>query len=92
MYGFNTPPPPFMPWYPPPAQGNTNPADQIAGWITSLEALKKHFKEEKKDDLKPKKGDQPSILAVALFMLLVSPVSGPVMYYFFRLSIGMLHQ
>jgi hypothetical protein len=89
MYYQNTMPPPWMWPSGPTSQPQLDPAQQIAGWITSLEALKKHFKEEKKPDDK-KKPEQPSLFGVALLMILISPVTGPLMYRFFQLSLKML--
>lgn len=84
------------PWWMFPPQGATSnipsdPAAQITGWIRSLEELKKAFKEEKKDDKKPeKKGPNPNVIGMMLFMLLVSPITGPAMFHFFQLSLGMV--
>lgn len=90
MYG----PQSYNPWFGPPfplptaPQNNQNPADVITGWITSLETLKKAFKEEKKDT--PKKSADVSPLSMMLFMLLISPITAPAMYHFFQLSLGLL--
>lgn len=85
------------PWWMFPPQGPTspmppqNPAEQITGWIRSLEELKKAMKEEKKEEKKPeKKGPNPSVLLMMLFMMLVSPITGPAMYHFFQLSLGII--
>lgn len=89
MYGYqNAIPPPWM-W--PPGQSATtrDPASEITGWIRSLEELKKALKEEKKED-KKKEQPVPSVFGIMLLMLLVSPVTGPGMYYFFRMSLNLL--
>lgn len=93
MYGYNNIPPPWM-W----GQGPTtptapqlSPVQQITDWIRGLEELKKSMKEEKKDEPR-KKGPHTSVLSCMLFMLLVSPITGPTMYYFFQLSVGLLHK
>lgn len=95
MYGCNNmPPPPWM-WPPGPAMPAAtpqNPVDILTGWQRSLDELKKAFKEEKKDDGKKKAGADGSVISMMLFMLLISPITGPSMYYFFQLSIGLLHK
>lgn len=91
MYGYNnTMPPPWMWPSQPSAAPLSNPAEQITGWIKSLEELKKHFKEgDKKDDPK-KKGQDVSVISMMLFMLLIAPITGPAMFHFFQLTINMM--
>jgi hypothetical protein len=89
-----------MPQYPPPfmwpggpySQPQRNPVEEITNWIKGLEDMKKHFKEEKKDDKKEKKSPAPSVIGTALLMLLLSPITGPMMFYFFQLSLGIIHK
>lgn len=95
---YNNMPPPFYPWgfppnpFPAAPQSNQDPVTMITGWIKGLEELKKSMKEEKKDD--PKKTNRPhaSVVSMMLLMILLSPITGPIMYYFFQLSLGMLHK
>jgi hypothetical protein len=73
-----------------PPTGGPPDLNTVTSWISQLEGLKKALKEEKKDD-KPKK-DAPGggVILTAMFMLLVSPITGPAVFYFFKLS-GMMH-
>lgn len=97
MYNNMSMPPPWM-WggFPgfnqPPQTPSQDPVTMITGWIKGLEELKKSMKEEKKDD--PKKANRPnaSVVSMMLLMLLLSPITGPSMYYFFQLSLGILHK
>lgn len=90
-YAIQPPMGPYMPWFPPPTQTPPqNPVEAISTWIKGLEELKKSFKEEKKDE--KKKTDTPGVIATALFMMLISPVTGPIIYYFFQLSGSLLHR
>lgn len=95
MYPNMNMPPPWM-WggfNPPPQQtNNQDPVTMITGWIKGLEELKKSMKEEKKEDPKKGKGPSPSVISMMLLMLLLSPITGPSMYYFFQLSLGILHK
>lgn len=92
MYTNMSMPPPWM-WggyNPPTPQSNQDPVTMISGWIKGLEELKKTMKEEKVD---PKKKERPStsIISMMLLMLLLSPITGPAMFYFFQLSLGIIH-
>lgn len=66
--------------------------DGITRQIAGLEALKKLMKEEKKDD-KPKEAKKPdgSVIGMMLFMLLMSPITGPFIYMLFQFSAGKIH-
>lgn len=87
MYAYANNMPPWMwPQGPSSQAPPVDPVTQISTWIRSLEELKKHFKEEKKLDDK-KKPEQPNIFGVALLMILISPVTGPLMYHFFQMSL-----
>lgn len=85
----------YNPWFgppfpiPPTPQAQPSPVQQITDWIRGLEELKKSMKEEKKEDPK-KKGSDVSVLSMMLFMLLIAPVTGPAMYHFFQLTIGLM--
>lgn len=81
--------PPYMPWYPPQPQTTApvDPVAQISQWITGLEALKRSFKEDKKpDDEKKKKPPASEVVAMILFMTLMSPIVGPIVYHFYGLT------
>ncbi len=81
----------FMP--PPPA--SNQPIDyvsHITQSIQQLEALKKAFKEEKKPDDKKKSEGQASVIGMMLFMILMSPITGPIVFYFFQLSANLVHR
>lgn len=88
--------PNYQPWFgppyptPPPVQPSQNPVELITGWIRGLEELKKSMKEEKKDDPKKKSGDQTSLVGMMLFMLLVSPISGPLVFWGFQHTLNLL--
>lgn len=90
MYYQNTMPPPWMWPSGPSSQPQLDPAAQIAGWITSLKTLEEHFKNKEKKPDEKKKTPQPSMFGTALLMILISPVTGPLMYRFFQLSLSML--
>lgn len=90
MYNMSMPPPWMWPMGPStPASPQVNPVQQITDWIRGLEELKKSMKEEKKDDPK-KKNQDVSAISMMLFMLLIAPVTGPAMYHFFQLTIGLM--
>lgn len=90
MYGYNQMPPPWMwPQGPASTAPTPSPVQQITDWIRGLEELKKSMKEEKKDDPK-KKNQDVSAISMMLFMLLIAPVTGPAMYHFFQLTIGLM--
>lgn len=83
MYGYNNVPPPWVwPGMVPPTPTSQDPVEMIEGWIKGLEAVKRLSKEEKKDD-KKKSAELPSV-GLMLFMLLIAPVTGPLMYSFFQ--------
>lgn len=89
--------PPFMwggyPGYPPtPPAPSQDPVTMITSWIRGLEELKKSMKEEKKDDPKKKDHPIPGVFSITLLMLLLSPITGPVMFSFFQLSLGLIHK
>jgi hypothetical protein len=89
MYGYNNMPPPWMWPTGPTSTPPQNPVEQISQWIAGLDALKKHMKEEKKEE-KKKEPPIPSIFGMMLLMLLLSPITGPLMYNFFQASLRML--
>ncbi len=79
MYA-NMPPP----WMWPGGQTQTpsvSPVQQITDWIRGLEELKKSMKDDKKDT---KKNPEVSSIGLCLFMLLMAPVTGPIVYTFFQ--------
>lgn len=73
---------------PQPTGNNTDPfsVDTITRQIAGLEALKKALKEEKKEggDKKKDEGGDLKIINMMLLMILVSPITGPVMSWFFH--------
>lgn len=71
----------------PPSPGGFD-IDGITRQIAGLEALKKLMKEEKKDD--KKKEETPSVISIMLLMILLSPVTGPIMSKFFSLGLTYL--
>lgn len=93
MYNTMAMPPPWM-WYPPnpaPQQNNTPDLNTVRQWMKDLKEWEKELKG--KDEKKPEsKGPSPSFISMMLLMLLLSPITGPSMYYFFQLSIGILHK
>ncbi len=70
------------------AQGGFD-IDAISRQIAGLEALKKLMKEDKKEDKKDDK-PKPTIFAVVLLMLLISPITGVIMSKFFALGVSSL--
>ena len=66
--------------------------DGITRQIAGLEALKKLMKEEKKDSGdKPKdKGGDLQVVNMMLLMILVSPITGPIMSWFFHKGLSMM--
>jgi len=67
----------------------SNPLDQIREWKHSLEELEKAFKkDEKKDD--KKKPEPLSVPSVMLLMILLSPITGPIMSRFFQWGLASL--
>lgn len=92
MYNQMAMPPPWVGWgYPPmPPQTNTTPdLHTIREWSKMLKDWEKEIKgdEKKKPD---SKGPNASVVSVMLLMLLLSPITGPTMYHFFQLSLGIL--
>lgn len=75
------------PWWMFPPMGPTSsttpppdPAAQITQWKQSLEALEKAFKKEEK----PKdKNPEVSVIGMMLFMILISPITGPVVFWLY---------
>lgn len=74
----------------PPPGGNTSSfdIDGITRQIAGLEALKKLMKEEKKDDKKKPEG--PNVVSMMLLMILLSPITGPIMSKFFSTGLSYL--
>lgn len=64
--------------------------DGITRQIAGLEALKKLMKEEKKDSPDKKKPEQPNIFSMMLLMILLSPITGPIMSKFFSIGLSYL--
>ena len=87
-YGGNPPQQPIVFVPSPSAGGGVPDLNTITNWISGLEQLKKVLKEEKKDnnDKKP----QPNIISMMLFMILLSPITGPIMSKFFSMGVNML--
>lgn len=80
---------------PQPNQGNPSDpfsVDTITRQIAGLEALKKALKEEKKDSGGDKKKEDPNlqIINMMLLMILISPVTGPIMSWFFHKGLAMM--
>lgn len=82
------PPPYFMPPYMP-QQSTTNPVEEITRWQSALEQMKKAFKEEKREE-KKKEGPNLQVMNVALLLLLLSPITGPMMSKFFSIGLSYL--
>jgi hypothetical protein len=59
--------------------------------MEDFENFKKKLKEEGKDKDKKKGGPTCSVFAVALVMLLLSPITGPLMSWFFHLGLSFIH-
>lgn len=72
-------------------QPNASPFDinGITAAIQGLEMLKKQFKEEKKDE--KKKPEMPSVFGVVVLLLLLSPLTGPVVFSFFQWGARLIH-
>lgn len=86
-------PPPFYPWFGPPAPTTPQMPDlhSLREYIRGLKEWEKELKGDEKK--KPEsKGPNASVISVMLLMLLLSPITGPSMYYFFQLSLGILHK
>lgn len=93
MYGnsacYNMPPP----WMwggqntPPPAMPDLN---TVRSWMKDLKEWEKDLKG--KDEGPKKKSPDVSVFSMMLLMLLLSPITGPSMYYFFQMSLGILHK
>lgn len=81
----------YVPTPPNPPAGGFD-IDGITRQIAGLEALKKLMKEEKKDDKKDdkkKEGDM-GVINIALLMVLLSPITGPIMSHFFQWGLSLL--
>jgi hypothetical protein len=96
MYPWNQPPTSgvvYIPTPAPPASGGFD-IDAITRQIAGLEALKKLMKEEKKEDKKDDKDKDKkkelSVPSVMLLMILLSPVTGPMMSRFFQWGLASL--
>lgn len=86
-------PPPYYPWFSPPMPSNPGMFDlgTIREHIKQLKDWEKELKG--KDEKKPdSKTPSASVISMMLLMLLLSPITGPSMYYFFQLSLGILHK
>lgn len=79
---------PYSPWWPPNNPPTpVDPFTTINQTISWLEGMKKHLKEDKKeDDNKKKRPIASEMLAMVLFMTIMSPIVGPVVYHFFSLT------
>lgn len=87
MYGNMPPMGPFIPWGAPPTPTPSDPFQQINQTISWLEGMKKYYKEDKKPDEEKKKRPPTSeTLAMVLFMTLMSPIVGPIVYHFYGLT------
>lgn len=89
--GFGYPQQPII-FIPTPGNNNSVPGfdiDGITRQIAGLEALKKLMKEEKKDG-GDKKKEQPNVFSIMLLMILVAPITGPIMSKFFSLGLSYL--
>ena len=75
---------------PPNPQPIADPVTQITQWQTALEQMKKAFKEEKKDDKKESKPGDMKVINIMLLMILVSPITGPIMSHFFQWGLSLL--
>lgn len=76
---------------PPPAGNPGLDIDNITRQISALEALKKVMKDEKKEGVDKKKPEQPNIVSMMLLMILISPITGPIMSKFFSMGLSYLH-
>lgn len=85
-------PPQYYPWFSPPMQTNPGMFD-LSTIREHIKQLKDWEKELKGNEKKPdSKVPNSSVISVMLLMLLLSPITGPSMYYFFQLSLGILHK
>lgn len=93
MYNNMSMPPPWA-WggyAPQPTQPAVPDLNTIREWSRMLKDWEKDLKG--KDEKKPdSKGPSASLVSMMLLMLLLSPITGPSMYYFFQLSLGILHK
>lgn len=89
-WGYPPPQTPVMFMPSPGTQNSLSPqtaAEQILAWKQVEKMLKGD--EKKPDD---KKKQEVSVVGMMLFMLLMSPVTGPIIYWFFQQSAGMIHR
>lgn len=94
MYPWGAPPQSGVVYVPMPAPANgagVPDINTVTSWISGLEQLKKVLREDKKDD-KPKetRGGDLQVVNMMLLMILVSPVTGPVMSWFFHKGLSMM--
>lgn len=83
------PPPPWWGYPPIPQTAAAPDLNSIRQYIKDLKEWEKEIKG--KDEKKPEsKVPNVSIFSMMLLMLLVSPVTGPTMYHFFQLSLGII--
>lgn len=88
-WGFS-PPQSGVVYVPQPAPGPApDPLQQIVQWKHSLEQLEKAFKKEEKKDSKPRGGDA-NVLNMMFLMILLSPITGPLMSHFFTWGLSYL--
>lgn len=75
-----------------PSPANSAPGtfgiESITRQISELEALKKILKEAPKDDKKKPEG--PNVISMMLLMILLSPITGPIMSKFFSTGLSYL--
>lgn len=93
MYNNMSMPPPWM-WggyAPQPAHSSTPDLSTIREWSKMLKDWEKEIKGDEKK--KPEaKGPSPSIISMMLLMLLLSPITGGLVFQLFQLSLGAIHK
>lgn len=92
MYNTMSMPPPWAWGYPPmQPQNNAPDLNTIREWAKTLKEWEKDLKG--KDEKKPEgKGPSPSVISMMLFMLLMSPITGGLVFELFKLTLRNLHQ
>jgi hypothetical protein len=95
MYGYppwaGPPPQSGVIYVPSPQQGPPpDPLSTIVQWKNSLEQLEKAFKKEEKKEEKKHKGGDANVINMMFLMILLSPITGPVMSHFFKWGLSML--